>query len=176
MNTPNNKRKKQSQEKIEKAFVELLQIKELNQISVTNICKLTNLNRSTFYANYIDIYDLADKVKEKLESEVTLLYTDEQTNKYNSNNYLKLFYHIKENQLFYKTYFKLGFDNKHTIFKYDTNLSKEFFNDEFIEYHITFFKNGLNSVIKLWLDNDCKETPEEINSIIQSEYMHRKKD
>lgn len=175
MNTPNNKRKKQSQEKIEKAFIELLQTKELNQISVTNICKLTNLNRSTFYANYIDIYDLADKLKEKLESEVTLLYTDEQTNRYNSNNYLKLFYHIKENQLFYKTYFKLGFDNKHTIFKYDTNLSKEFFNDEFIEYHITFFKNGLNSIIKLWLDNDCRETPEEIDSIIQSEYMHRKK-
>lgn len=176
MNTPNNKRRKQSQEKIEKAFVELLQTKELNQISVTNICKLTNLNRSTFYANYIDIYDLADKVKEKLESEVNLLYNDEVTNKYNSHNYLKLFYHIKENQLFYKTYFKLGFDNKYTIFKYDTNLSKEFFNDEFIEYHIEFFKNGLNSIIRLWLKNGCRETSEQIDSIIQSEYRHRKKD
>lgn len=39
-----------------------------------------------------------------------------------------------QNQLFYKTYFKLGFDNKHSIFDYDTNLSKEFFDDKFIEY------------------------------------------
>lgn len=176
MNTPNNKKRKQSQEKIEKAFVELLQTKELNQIFVTDICKLTHLNRSTFYANYLDIYDLADKVKEKLEAEVKLLYIDEETNKYNSHNYLKLFYHIKENQLFYKTYFKLGFDNKYTIFQYDTNLAKEFFNDEFIEYHIEFFKNGLNSIIRLWLKNGCKETPEQIDSIIQSEYRHRKKD
>ena len=175
MNTANNKRRKQSQEKIEKVFVELLQTKELNQISVTDICKITHLNRSTFYANYIDIYDLADKVKEKLESEVQTLYKDETTYKYNSNDFLKLFYHIKDNQLFYKTYFKLGFDNKHSIFRYDTNLSKEFFDDQFIEYHIEFFKNGLNSIIKLWLKNGCKESPEEIDSIIKSEYAHRKK-
>ena len=53
-------------------------------------------------------------------------------------------------------------------------LSKEFFDDKFIEYHIEFFKNGLNSVIKLWLKNGCKESPEEIDSIIKSEYAHRK--
>lgn len=176
MNTPNNKRRKESQEKIEKVFVELLQTKEITQISVTDICKITHLNRSTFYANYIDIYDLADKVKEKLELEVQTLYKDETENKYNSNDYLKLFYHIRDNQLFYKTYFKLGFDNKHTIFRYDTNLSKKFFDDKFIEYHIEFFKNGLNSVIKLWLKNGCKESPEEIDYIIKSEYAHRRKD
>ena len=91
MNTPNNKRRKQSQEKIEKVFIELLQTKELNEISVTDICKLSHLNRSTFYANYLDVYDLADKVKEKLEEEVKSLYADETTKKYNSNDYLKLF-------------------------------------------------------------------------------------
>ena len=171
MNIPNNKRRKESQEKIEKTFIQLIQTKELSNISVTDICKLTHLNRSTFYANYIDIYDLADKVRKNLEEEVTLLYNDEISNKYNSNDFLKLFRHIKDNPLFYKTYFKLGFDNKYKIFQYDTNLSKEQFDDKFINYHIEFFKSGLNSVIKLWLENDCKESPEEINSIIQSEYL-----
>lgn len=173
MNKPNNKRRKESQEKIEKVFIELLQKKDLSQISVTDICKLTHLNRSTFYANYIDIYDLADKVRERLENEVNELYEDEVKNKYNSNNFLKLFYHIKENQLFYKTYFKLGYDSQISIVRYDTNLSKAFYNDKFIDYHIEFFKNGLNSVIRLWLKNGCKESPEEIDSIIKSEYAHR---
>lgn len=176
MNIPNNKRRKESQEKIEKTFIQLIQTKELSNISVTDICKLTHLNRSTFYANYIDIYDLADKVRKNLEEEVALLYNDEISNNYNSNDFLKLFRHIKDNPLFYKTYFKLGFDNEYKIFQYDTNLSKEHFNDKFINYHIEFFKSGLNSVIKLWLENDCKESPEEINSIIQSEYLGRKKD
>ena len=62
MNTPNNRRKRESREKIEKVFVEFIQNKEINEISVTDICKKTNLNRSTFYANYLDIYDLADKI------------------------------------------------------------------------------------------------------------------
>lgn len=42
-------------------------------------------------------------------------------------------------------------------------------------YHIEFSKSGLNSIIKLWLINGCKESPEEIDSIIKSEYAHREK-
>ena len=33
MNTPNNKRRKESQERIEKVFVELIQKKEINKIN-----------------------------------------------------------------------------------------------------------------------------------------------
>lgn len=175
MNTKNNQRKRNSQKLIEKTFVELLQKKELTEITVTDICKLTQLNRSTFYANYLDIYDLAEKVKEKLEIEVSNLYQKEIEHKYNSNNYLKLFYHIKENQLFYKTYFKLGYDTHFEVTHYDTTQAKTYFQDQFIDYHIEFFKNGLNAIIKLWLKNGCIETPEQICSILESEYSNRKK-
>lgn len=173
MNTPNNKRKKESQEKIEKVFIQLMQNKEVSNISVTDICKLAKLNRTTFYSNYIDIYDLADKVKNKLKENLMEIYEEEINQKHSTHNFLKLFYHIKENQLFYKTYFKLGFDNNDSIFYYDTDLAKLYFGDKHINYHIEFFKNGLNAIIKLWLKNDCKETPEEINSIIMSEYTDR---
>ena len=60
MNIKNNRRRRQSKERIEKAFIESLQTKELHQITVSDICKACQLNRSTFYANYEDIYDLAD--------------------------------------------------------------------------------------------------------------------
>lgn len=99
MNTPNNKRKKESMERIEKVFIELLQIKELNEISVSDICKRAGLNRTTFYANYTDIYGLADAIRDKLETAVSDLYKDEITQGFNSNDYLKLFRHIKENQI-----------------------------------------------------------------------------
>ena len=71
MNTKNNSRRRQSVEKIEKAFVQLLQTKELKDISVAEICKMTGLNRSTFYANFIDIYDLADKFADKMAEDFT---------------------------------------------------------------------------------------------------------
>lgn len=173
MNKPNNKRKKASQEKIEKVFLNLIQAKDINEISITTICKLAHLNRSTFYANYLDIYDLADKIADKLENEVGNLYQMERKNNYNSNDFLKLFKHIKENQIFYKTYFKLKKDEKFIIQKYDTNLSKNMYNDKFIDYHIDFFKAGLNAIIRKWLEGGCKETPEEIDNIIKDEYKNK---
>lgn len=173
MNTKNNKRKRESMQKIEQVLVEFLQTKELNQISVSDICKKAGLNRSTFYANYIDIYDLADTIRKKLEDEVSELYKDEITEGFNSNNYLVLFQHIKDNQIFYQTYFKLGYDEKYKIWQYDYNLAKKHFGGCFIEYHMEFFKSGLNRIIKMWLYNGCKESPEEMFEIIKSEYRGR---
>lgn len=175
MNTPNNKRKRDSKDKIEKVFVELLQGREINDISVTDICKKTKLNRSTFYANFLDMYDLADKIREKLEIEVDNLYKEEKEKKYNSNNFLKLFENIKENQIFYRTYFKLNMDKNTKLSQdeYDHHLAKTIYDDKYIEYHIEFFMAGFNAIIKRWLFNGCKETPEEMNEIITSEYKNK---
>ena len=52
MNTPNNKRKKESQDKIEKAFIKLIQKKNIESISVSDICKQTNLNIKHLGGNY----------------------------------------------------------------------------------------------------------------------------
>lgn len=172
MNVVNNKRRRDSQDKIEKAFANLIQMKNLNEISVTEICKLTKLNRTTFYANYLDVYDLADKFREKMELEVKEVYKEEIENKYNSNDFLKLFKHIKDNQLFYKTYFKLNVKEL-PITEYDYNLTKILFEDKYIDYHIEFFKAGLNAIILKWLNNGCSESPETINEILISEYKSK---
>ena len=89
---------------------------------------------TTFSANYIDIYDLADKIAEKLEDDVAFLYQEERETKNNSNNFLKILNHIKENQI---------------------------------------FKAGFNAIINKWLANNCKELPEEIESILKEEYKNK---
>ena len=175
MNTPNNKRKRESVERIENVFIDLLQNKELNKISVSDICKKAGLNRTTFYANYDDIYDLADSIRNKLENSLSEIYHTEINDGFNSHNYLKLFNHIKENQGFYKTYFKLGYDNNYKIISFDTNLAKLHFKNRFIEYHMEFFKSGITKIIKMWLENGCKESPEDMYEIIKSEYYGRAK-
>lgn len=106
MNKPNNKRKKESQEKIEKTFLQLIQKKNIDEISVSTICEISGLNRSTFYANYIDIYDLVEKVKERMAYEFAKFQLSNNS-KQDADGYLNLFKHIKENQIFFKTYFKL---------------------------------------------------------------------
>ena len=85
MNTPNNKRRRDSRNRMETAFVRLLQHRELKQITVTDICKAADVNRTTFYANYLDLYDLADAVQKRLEAEVLGLYQEERELKKHRN-------------------------------------------------------------------------------------------
>ena len=176
MNKVNNKRKKESQDRIQKVFVELIQNKEINEITVSEICKKANLNRSTFYSNYIDIYDLADRIRDNLFQEVLNLFPEETKEKKHSYDFLKLFIHIKENQLFYKTYFKLNYENDYNLLDgmVDYREFERFYNDlKNINYHITFFKYGLNAVIKRWLYYGCVESPEEIMEVIINEYKNK---
>lgn len=172
MNTKNNKRRRESVEKIEKTFVELLQKKELKEISVSDICKITGINRSTFYANFLDIYDLADKIRDKLEREFAEVFQEDNSNKEESGA-LMMFRHIKDNQLFYRTYFKLGYDEKHQILVYDVARAEKDFGNKNIKYHIEFFRNGINAIIKMWLNGGCMESPEEMAEILEAEYRGR---
>ena len=72
-----------------------------------------------------------------------------------------------------KAYFKLDYDNQYQIRYYDTKQAIKYFDNKHIEYHITFFQSGFNAIVKMWLAGGCKETPEEMNEIIRSEYQGR---
>ena len=172
MNTVNNKRRRESVAKIEKAFVELLQDRDIKDISVSDISKKTGLNRSTFYANFLDIYDLADKVRKNLENEFTNLFKDYDYHN-ERNGALKMFTHIKENQLFYKTYFKLCYKSEHLISIYSEQRAKKELMNSNIKYHIEFFRNGLNAIIKMLMNGGCKESPQEMADILKEEYRGR---
>ena len=171
MNKPNNMRRRASRDRIETAFVRLLQDLELSSLSVTEICKTADVNRTTFYANYMDIYDLADAVQKRLEEEVYDLYGKEHLPGQRGTGFVRLFQHIKDNQLFYNTYFKLGLDGRYEITERDLDLSEIGLYGENLEYHLEFFRNGLNAIIKLWLKNNCRETPEEMAEVVKSEYI-----
>ena len=172
MNIPNNKKRKKSQEQIEKIFLQLIQKKNIDEISVSTICDKANLNRSTFYSNYIDIYDLAEKIKQQMEIEFAQFQLSNNA-KQDENGYLSMFRYIKDNQIFFKTYFKLEEISKSLPTQYRVELAEKYYDNKFIDYHIEFFRAGLNAIIKKWLNNGCKETPEEINEIITSEYKNK---
>ena len=163
--------KKKSQVKIENAFLQLVQDKEAERITVTEICKLANVNRTTFYANYTDVYDLVDNIRERMMSEYAALFREQR--EVSRENFLKMFNDIKKNQAFYKTYFKLGFDVNYKIVSFDKNLAKQLYNNELIDYHCEFFQAGITAVIKKWLNGNCRETPEEIMGIIDAEYKNK---
>lgn len=166
MNTKNNKRRRESQNKIENTFANMLLTKHINKISVSDICKETGLNRTTFYTNYTDIYDLADKIRKKIEIDFSYALAD------NENRNATTFFHtIYENQNIFRIYFKLDFPPEHFGNHLQRENIKTEFDDKYTDYHIAFFQNGLNAIIKMWLDGGCRETPEEMAEFIKTEYQ-----
>ena len=93
--------------------------------------------------------------------------------KINISDCLKLFRHIRDNQLVYRTYFKLGYDNQFKLQYYDIHQAQRHFDNQYVEYHVEFFRSGFNAIVKMWLAGGCQETPEEMEAIIRSEYRGR---
>ena len=57
--------------------------------------------------------------------------------------------------------------------QYNIELAEKYYDNKYIDYHIEFFRAGLNAIIKKWLSNNCQESPEQINQIIVTEYTNR---
>ena len=60
-----------SKDKIKQAFRELLRTKGFAKTTVSDIIRLAKVNRSTFYAHYVDKFDLLDKFEDTLFQEIT---------------------------------------------------------------------------------------------------------
>lgn len=56
-------RKEKTERWIKSAFLELRAARSLEKIRVKDLCDLAQINKSTFYAHYQDIYDLSDRVQ-----------------------------------------------------------------------------------------------------------------
>ena len=56
---------------------------------------------------------------------------------------------------------------------YDTKRAEQEHIANNIKYHIEFFRNGLNAIIKLWLAGGCQESPEEMAEVLKTEYRGR---
>ena len=64
-----DRRVKYTKKIIKDSFLELLESKEIDKITVSELCSKADINRATFYRYYIDIYDLLEKIGQELVDE-----------------------------------------------------------------------------------------------------------
>ena len=60
------KKQPKSVKHIINAFIELRSSRPLEKIMITELCEKADINKSTFYAYFKDIYDLSDQLEEQL--------------------------------------------------------------------------------------------------------------
>lgn len=162
---------------IKDSLVELLQTKEIHQITVTDICKTADINRGTFYTHYKDAYDLLESIEDEIFNLITQYIDETPANEYADTLILKVLHLIIENKNLCKVLFCKQNDNRiierilyvaskadfEQLINASNTLSKSYLN-----YYIRFSVGGTLAIIQTWLENDLPETPEEIVKIINS--------
>jgi AcrR family transcriptional regulator len=78
----NDLRVRNTKKRLRQTFAQLMSEKPLQSITVAELCARAEINRSTFYAHYSDIYDLQQKLEQEiyLEFQTTLSQVDLTTN------------------------------------------------------------------------------------------------
>lgn len=178
MNVKNNSRYKTSSEKIETAFLSLLTKYKYEEISITQICQQSKINRSTFYSHYNDINDLIIKIENKFAKGTANIfnYGERQTNE----AIIEMFTFVKDNKYFYKAFLNIPYvtlAESNTKIECLKNIGQKFNIDKSnkigLFYRASFFGAGIKEMCRLWLENDCKETPEQMASLLLEEYKNR---
>lgn len=65
-----DRRVRKTKKAIRDVFCELTKERKLNEITVKELCAKADINKSTFYLHYRDIYDLADSIQNILIEDV----------------------------------------------------------------------------------------------------------
>jgi len=71
-----NRNALRSKRMIREAFLSLIQEKELPKITVTDIINRADINRSTFYAHYPDVYGVIESFEDEAVEKMMLILSD----------------------------------------------------------------------------------------------------
>ena len=181
MNTANNQRFQETDRKIRQSMLTLLQTNSLDKITVGELCRMTGCNRSTFYAHFLDVYDLMDKIQLEIYQDMRAQFSSvafQQADMIRPQLLTILLTPIRQNSMFYHAYLSSGRAvhaqleqqlYQHFFRPYFEQLGFDFHNEADTRrafYHFRFFYTGMISVIREWLAAGCPETPEQLTSII----------
>lgn len=154
---------------LKESFINLLEQKDISQITIKEICGHADINRATFYAHYSDQYDLMRKIEDELLDNADSYLGEYARNAANPDMVKivkKIFDYIKENakicRLLLSDRGDLNFQKKIMMLVYDKNVvplaDDGLFSKEESEYTYSFIVTGCVGVIQKWLDSGMKQS------------------
>jgi len=156
----NNRRTQYTKKIIKETVLSLLQEQQLDAIKVTQVCKIADINRATFYRYFNDIYDCVDTIEiEFFES----LDIPETLSPFESlNKLLEAFYKNPQlsNLVFVEGRTEL-LDKMHETLSHGHQERTDF-----DKYQGTYIMLGMQGIMKRWVKNGMEESPAELNKII----------
>ena len=182
MNTKNNQRARNTDETIVRAVFGIMvdENKPVNRITVREVCERSEINRSTFYAHYLDVYDVVEQVEHTMAEGLTKSFLRKLEEGQDLGSCFEaLFGFVREHRQFYRLYFQTSGRSGVIGIAWELlrdrmqALSYESFgyrSEEEMKYHGEFFIYGLSAMLRRWIDRDCRETPGELLDMLARQY------
>jgi AcrR family transcriptional regulator len=156
---------------LKESFIELLEKKDISQISIKEICEDADINRATFYAHYSDQYDLLRKIENELLDNINAYLAEYEKKNNNMSDVMlaeRIFEYIKENARLCKLLLSergdFSFQKQIMSLVYDTIIAELTDNNkiakEDAEYVYSFTITGCVGIVQKWLDEDMKKSPQ----------------
>ncbi|MDD6276371.1 MAG: TetR/AcrR family transcriptional regulator [Clostridia bacterium] len=174
--------------RFDKAFLELLQKKDFEYITVKEICEKAGVNRSTFYLHYETIGDLLEESLSYIQNQLFMRFQGKQSKVPNikecSIKELKLItpdyllpylQFIQENQKLYKAAMA-----RPVIFQAEKTFINMFHNvfEPILErfsvpaderyYRIIYYLTGISGIVGEWVNRGCQDSIDKIIAVICS--------
>ena len=173
--------------KMNDALLTILEKKPFEYITVSEICEMATVNRSTFYLHYENTTDLLAETTKRIidgflfyfpvDTEIiTRKFSDCTLDKLNyiSAEYLNPYLsYIREHKAIFSTALAhtntFGFEN---IFQrmfdniFDPILARFHYPTGDRKYVMMFYLNGINAIVIQWLKDGCEKSNEDIARII----------
>ena len=172
--------------RMNEALIALLEKKDLEYITVKEICHLAGVNRSTFYLHYETISDLVNETLEMIDRRFLSYFSKTETEILNSREKEELILVTREHLVPYLRFIR---DNKkiyRAAFRNPSNMGayarygelKQRVLGPLMErfgipaacqpYYTAYYVEGIIAIVKEWLRQDCADEVETIAGIIES--------
>lgn len=176
MNKKENQRVRLTKRIFHDSLIQILKNKKIYQITVSELCNTAELNRSTFYKYYDNVYDVLTELEKEFIIETQNCINNIDASGINGieKPLYTLLCHIKENAEAYELLINNSVNNnfsasiiRHTMdfLKYKVqalNIDLGERKDYLFEYIV----EGSIAVMKVWIKDATKEPPEKISNII----------
>ena len=169
-----DRRVRRTKKLLTQALTQLLQEKQINEITVKELTDLADMNRGTFYLYYKDMFDMLEKIEdgmfEALDAIISLHEHDD-VSQQTKPILLDLFDFIEENQEMCRVLLsphgdmnflhRLNEVVREKCLKAWPDLRKEKGEADF-DYHYSFVVFGCAGIIRAWVNRKCPESAEKM--------------
>ena len=160
---------------IKSTLIDLLKTKSISKISVKEICDTAQINRSTFYKHYNNVFDLVEKIEDELTNELRTSICQTK-NKGTKRTLVEILELLKSDIDLYCALLSENGDRdfKRKLleecyaellknFKYDLSVLPQ----EKLNWVMAYLDNGAFGIIDCWIAYGMKESTEEVAEFMQ---------